>query len=123
MDLTLIADGLMIAAALGAAVYCMVLSRRLKRFNNHKKGMGRAIAVLSAQVDDLTKTLTRAEETAKNSAQELAALTARSDDGAKRLEMLLATLHDLPDPDKTDEEPLAKFIRSESEGPIAEAAQ
>lgn len=123
MDLTLIADGLMIAAALGAAVYCMVLSRRLKRFNNHKKGMARAIAVLSAQVDDLTKTLTRAEETAKNSAQELAALTARSDDGAKRLEMLLATLHDLPDPDKTDEEPLAKFIRSESEGPIAEAAQ
>ena len=51
--MALIADILMTAGALSAAFYCIVLSRRLTRFNDLEKGIGGAVAVLSAQVDDL----------------------------------------------------------------------
>lgn len=94
-----IADILLGAGALGAAFYCMILARRLKRFNQLETGMGGAIAVLSAQVDDMTKVLTKAQATATNSSQSLEALTKRAEQGAERLEILLASLHDLPEPD------------------------
>jgi len=90
----MIADILMGLGALGAAVYCMVLARRLKRFNQLENGMGGAIAVLSAQVDDMTKALNRAQATAAASSEQLRSLTERAEQGAQRLEILLSTLHD-----------------------------
>jgi hypothetical protein len=93
-----ISDILLGAGAIGAAIYCMVLSRRLKRFNQLESGMGGAIAVLSAQVDDMTKALVRAQTTAATSAEQLQALTRRAEQGAERLELMLASLHDLPEP-------------------------
>ena len=59
-----IADILLVAGALGAAFYCYVLGRRLARFNDLETGVGGAVAVLSVQVDDLTKTLEAARSTA-----------------------------------------------------------
>ena len=56
-----IADIFLGAGALGAAVYCLVLARRLNRFNDLEKGVGGAVAVLSSQVDDLTSALTEAQ--------------------------------------------------------------
>ena len=96
--MSLIADFLMIAGALGAAFYCMVLSRRLSRFTDLEKGVGGAIAVLSVQVDDLTKTLQQARDAAGQSTHKLEDLTVRSERVAKRLELLLASMHDLPKP-------------------------
>ena len=93
-----IADILLGAGALGAGIYCMVLSRRLKQFNQLENGMGGAIAVLSAQVDDMTKALERARATASASASSLESLNTRAQQSAERLELLLASLHDLPDP-------------------------
>lgn len=92
----IIADILLAAGAIGAGVYCFVLGRRLNRFNNLEKGVGGAVAVLSAQVDDLTKTLTAAQSTAANSAQSLSDLAARADAVSHRLELQMASLHDLP---------------------------
>ncbi|EEW26577.1 hypothetical protein [Rhodobacter ferrooxidans] len=94
----LIADILMVAGTFGAAVYCYVLSVRLKRFSTLETGMGGAIAVLSSQVDDMTKALDRARGAATGSAASLEALTARSEAVAARLELLLASMHDLPEP-------------------------
>lgn len=96
-----IADILLGAGALGAAVYCFVLARRLKRFNQLETGMGGAVAVLSAQVDDMTKALDRAQVTAAGSAEQLRALTERAEAGAQKLELMLASLHDLPDETET----------------------
>jgi len=93
-----IADILLGAAALGAAAYCLVLAGRLKRFNQLETGMGGAIAVLSAQVDDMTKALQKAQSTAGASVSTLSTLTERSEKAAERLELLLASLHDLPEP-------------------------
>ena len=94
--MTLIADILLVAGALGAALYCMILSRRLSRFNDLESGMGNAIAVLSAQVDDMTRALQGARDSAQDSSQSLDALTERAEGVAQRLELLVASMHDLP---------------------------
>ena len=101
--MTLIADILLIAGALGAGFYCLVLARRLRRFNDLEKGVGGAIAVLSAQVDDMTKALGAANEVSKTSSQSLESLTGRAEAVARRLELLVASMHDLPKPEvRTD---------------------
>lgn len=99
----LIADILLIAGALGAGLYCIVLSRRLNRFTDLEKGVGGAIAVLSAQVDDMTKALETARSSTNSSAESLDALTGRAEGVAQRLELLVASMHDLPvDDEKPD---------------------
>ncbi|MDW3223527.1 MAG: hypothetical protein R8G34_11710 [Paracoccaceae bacterium] len=93
----LIADIFLAAGALGAGVYCFVLGRRLNRFNDLEKGVGGAVAVLSAQVDDLTKTLSSAQNTAAGSAETLTSLTDRAEDMSRKLELQMASLHDIPE--------------------------
>ena len=58
----IISDILLLASALGAGAYCWILSRRLSKVTSIDKGLGGAIAVLSAQVDDLTKILEEAKQ-------------------------------------------------------------
>jgi hypothetical protein len=100
--MAIIADIMLGAGALGAAIYCLVLSRRLQRLTQLESGMGGAIAVLSAQVDDMTRTLGKAQDAARNSATSLESQTGRAEEAVRRLEILLATLHDLPEPDTAD---------------------
>ena len=126
----LIADIMMSAGAFGAAVYCYVLSGRLKKFTTLETGMGGAIAVLSAQVDDMTKALDRARATAGHSASSLEGLTQRAEVAAAKLELLVASLHDLPDPATTGvAEPEAeadrklRFVRRRGRGDSLEAAE
>ena len=95
--MSFIADILLIAAAMGATFYCFVLSRRLARFNDLEKGVGGAVAVMSAQVDDMTRTLERAREAAIGSTGSLESLTKQAEAVAARLELLVAAMHDLPD--------------------------
>jgi len=92
-----IADILLASGALAAALYCHVLSRRLRRFTDLEHGIGGAIAVLSVQVDDLSKALERAEAASTHSAGSLATQTDAAKDVAKRLELLVASMHDIPD--------------------------
>lgn len=96
--MTLISDILMSAGAFGAAIYCFVLSSRLKKFTTLENGMGSAIAVLSAQVDEMTRALDRARMAATGSASSLEGLTQRAEGAAGRIELLLASMHDLPEP-------------------------
>lgn len=102
--MNLIADILMAAGAFGAALYCSVLSARLKRFSTLESGMGGAIAVLSAQVDDMTTLLDSARTTATGSASRLDALTVRAEGVSARLELLVAAMHDLPGTTEADAE-------------------
>ena len=96
-----VADIFLISASLAAAIYCIVLSRRLKRFTDLENGVGGAIAVLSAQVDDMTKTLERAQSSATGSAESLSQLSGRAEEVAGRLELLVASMHDLPEPGRS----------------------
>ncbi|WP_093009106.1 hypothetical protein [Roseivivax halotolerans] len=96
-----LSDIFLAAGALGAALYCVVLSRRLRAFNDLEGGMGGAVAILSAQVEDLRKTLGAAQNSAGASTESLTALTSRAEDVARRLELLVASMHDLPEPHTT----------------------
>ncbi len=93
----LIADILLAAGALGAGFYCLVLSRRLKRFNDLEKGVGGAVAVLSSQVDDLNKSFASARQVTEGSTQALDQLTGRAESVAQRLELMMASMHDMPE--------------------------
>ena len=121
----LISDILLAAGALGAGIYCIVLGRRLNRFNDLEKGVGGAVAVLSAQVDDLSKMLAAAQNTAAVSAHSLTELTGRAEAMSRKLELQMASLHDIPDapdpapakpqPQAENNEPM--FVRSKTQEP------
>ena len=104
--LPILSDLLLLAAAIGAAAYCMILSRRLARLNSVDKGLGGAIAVLSAQVDDLTKALSDARAGSKATAERLAALMAEAETMANDMEEMLAVSHDfIPPAEQNEPEP------------------
>ncbi|MEO9457579.1 MAG: hypothetical protein ABJG56_01225 [Lentilitoribacter sp.] len=115
----LIADLLLVSGSLGASFYCFILGRKLTRFNSLEKGIGGAVAVLSAQVDDLEKTLNSARKTAQISADTLTQLTEDADKAARDLKLQIASLHDLPTPSnepspsstKTPEPMFVRFTR------------
>lgn len=94
----LIADILLATGAFGAGFYCFVLGRRLKKFNDLRDGVGGAVAVLSAQVDDLTKTLATAQTAASGSAHQLTQLTTRAEEISRQLELQIASMHDISEP-------------------------
>lgn len=130
----LIADILMTSGAFGAGIYCYVLASRLKKFTTLETGMGGAIAVLSAQVDDMTRALEAARSSATGSVSSLSELAGRAEAAARRLELLLATLHDLPETDKenappdvpdeeSDDEKKLRFVRRRSSREFAEAGE
>ena len=114
----LIANFLLAAGALGAAFYCFVLSRRLRRFTDLEQGVGGAIAVLSVQVDDLSKALKQAEAASVQSAGSLARQTDAARDVANHLELLVASMHDLPEPTRQSSPIDPFFVRK----PVSEGA-
>jgi hypothetical protein len=93
--LELIADILLVAGALGAGLYCFVLSRRLKRFTDLETGVGGAVAVLSSQADELKTSLERARLASDQSGDVLKDLTERAEIVAQRLELMMASMHDV----------------------------
>ena len=95
--MSLISDILLMAAAAGAGFYCLILSRRLKQFANLESGMGGAISALSEQVSELTATLEQARAAADSTADGLRESTEKAEAAARRIEFLLASMHDLPE--------------------------
>jgi len=93
-DMQLIADGLLIAAAATAAIYCYVLSQRLSALSQLDSGLGAAIAGLSDRIELTRVSLAETKSTTTDMTRELQALTARAEIAASRLELLLATLPD-----------------------------
>ncbi|MFP7569186.1 hypothetical protein [Marivita sp. S2033] len=112
----LVADILLVAGALGAGLYCFVLSRRLTKFTDLENGVGAAVAVLSAQVTDLQSALEAAQGTASHSSDTLKNLTDRAEGAAKRLELMVAALHDLPQASEEVSPPPAEPVFSRYSG-------
>lgn len=92
----MISDILLAVGALGAGLYCLTLSRRLSRFTDLEKGVGGAVAVLSIQVDELTRALDAAQKASGASVSRLDGMNQKAEEAAARLEILLASMHDLP---------------------------
>ena len=96
----MIANALLAAGAFGAALYCFVLSRRLRQFTDLQSGVGGAVTVLSAQVTELTRTLDAARDVAGKSVNDVAQATKEAEAAIQRLELMLASLHDVPEVSK-----------------------
>lgn len=92
----MIANILMVGGTFAIAVYCMVLSQRLKRLSALESGMGNAVALLSAQVDDMTTAIGKAQQLTVSSSNNLDERVKRAEEAVAKLELLLASLHDLP---------------------------
>lgn len=105
MTLALLADLVLVAGTLILGAYCFVLSRRLARFADLERGVGGAIASLSAQVDSMQTALRMAEATASASTTSLEGVTEKADGVARRLELLVASMHDI---DSAGTRPVAK---------------
>lgn len=90
-----ISDALLLVAALGAAVYCLILSRRLARLSSIDKGLGGAIAVLSVQVDEMSAALDTARQGSDAAAKRLEGLMRQAEALSNGLELTLAACHDL----------------------------
>lgn len=107
--MSLISDILMGAGALGAGFYCFVLSRRLSAFKDAESGMGKVVASLSQQVDELNHSIQTARKEASSSSGALSELTLRAENVAQRLELMVASMHDIPEaqmPNSRPEEPI-----------------
>lgn len=96
--MALISDILMVAGALGAGFYCYILSRRLSAFKDAESGVGQVVSSLSQQVDELNKSIESARIEASSSSNALSELTDRAEKVAQRLELMVASMHDIPDP-------------------------
>jgi len=121
--MTFIADILLTAGCLGAALYCYILGRRLRAFNDLEQGMGGAVAVLSAQVDDLEKSVAAAKTSAAFSQQELQTVTHRAEDVRRQLEIQIAALHDLSNEEKpVQPAPIAESERDTHHVELAKTA-
>ena len=90
-----ISNILLIGATCAAAFYCFSLSRRLRKFTNLESGMGGAIAVLSAQVNDLHKSVEHAKLAASQSQLEIEKSSRRAEEIQRKLDLQIASLHDL----------------------------
>ncbi len=82
----IVANLLLAIGAIGAGIYCLVLSRRLRQFTQLENGMGGAIAVLSLQVDELKQALVSAQAEAAQAEQRLGQLVRQADEAALRLD-------------------------------------
>ncbi|WP_299984018.1 hypothetical protein [uncultured Ruegeria sp.] len=116
----LIADILLVAGALGAGLYCFILARRLRRFTDLEKGVGGAVSVLSAQAEELRNSLDNARQSSDESGVALQALTERAETVAQRLELMMASMHDVVQEEPADSEAPAESPQEESEEEVAE---
>lgn len=104
----LIADVLLSAGAFTAALYCWVLSKRIKGLSNLDSGLGSAIASLSAQVNDMQSALKATQSMTGASIAEMKDLSERAEKAAEKLNLMLATVQE----DKNDrEEPARRTSR------------
>ncbi|TVQ00709.1 MAG: hypothetical protein EA338_04925 [Roseinatronobacter sp.] len=76
--------------AIMAAAYCLLLSRRLRALTRLDGDVGKAIAVLSKQVDDLTKALRAAQQSNTSAGAALDQQITQATATARRLELLMA---------------------------------
>jgi len=105
--MTVIADALLLLAAISATFYCRILAVRLRNLSKMDVGLGGAISAMSAQVDDLKAALTAVSAQADLRSCEISRLTSRADSAARRLELLLASLHEKDDGEMANASDLA----------------
>lgn len=94
--MTTFLDLVIALGALIAAAYCLLLSRRLRALTQLDSELGSAIAVMSQQVDALTRALAVASQSSSQAEASLALTIARAETATRNLELLLAANRHTP---------------------------
>ena len=69
--MSIIADGLLIVTCLTAALYCYVLSRRLRQLTDMKSGVGQQILQLNTALGETREAVKETRESAKSASERL----------------------------------------------------
>lgn len=85
-----IADGVLIAASLTTALYCLVLSRRLRRLGSTDAGIGKQIETLNESLDETRRTVGELRRTAGAASEQLNREIAEARRQAAQLARLVA---------------------------------
>ena len=121
--MSLIADGLLIATCLTAALYCYVLSRRLKDFSNTDDGIGQQIIQLNATLEETRTALKETQASAKKASEALAREITQARKMATQLRNLIDEAGAVPaEAPKASNEPAPKAAKPASSKASARAA-
>ena len=72
MNVEYVLQAALVVASVGLALFCLILSRRLRRLNDLETGLGGAIAVMTAEVDRLEVAMRAARDDATKAGEALA---------------------------------------------------
>jgi hypothetical protein len=72
MTLEHLMQAVLLTACLGLGVFCLMLTRRLRKLNDLESGLGGAIAIMAAEVDRLEKAIRQARDEATTASERLA---------------------------------------------------
>ena len=106
--MSLIADGLLVATCLTAALYCYVLSRRLKKLSNTEEGIGQQIRHFNEALDDTRNALKEIRTSAKGASEKLAREMAHSKKVAAELTRLIAKAESISQSGYPAEDPVPR---------------
>jgi hypothetical protein len=96
---TLIIDGLLVAAAAFAGTYCFVLARRVRALKDLDSGIGGAITRMTRALEDARRALEDAKNAGSEEHRDLKQLVSRAETASAQLRVLLAATRDLPAPE------------------------
>jgi hypothetical protein len=88
--MSLIADGVLIFACLTTAIYCFVLSRRLRSLSGTEEGLGLQIRQMNAALDETRSSVKEIRGSAKAATDRLTREIAQAKRTADRLKQVLA---------------------------------
>jgi hypothetical protein len=115
--MTVIMDGLLVAATIFAGTYCWVLSRRVRALMDLDKGLGGAITTMTRQIEQAKLALDEAKAAGRGNREELQALIGKADAAAVQLRLLMASQRDADRPRgsrmRGDAEPRSRSVLDE----------
>jgi len=116
----LIADALLLAGALTAAIYCWVLSKRVKGLTDLDTGLGSAIASLSSEVSEMQTALHAAQSVTGASLSDMEELAERAERAAENLKLMLATVQEEKEAAPRKSARVRKFPKAKAPAPAPE---
>lgn len=109
--MSLISDLLLLSATIAAFLYCFILSVKMKRLREKEAQYSVALNKVTSQVDRFVNQIECAKNTLKNVEHEFNSRIEKGASLSRRLELLIASLHDIPE---FDNEPVDSEVIQEA---------
>lgn len=93
----IIVDFMLLAASAAAAIYCFVLSGKLKKLNDVRTGLGASIATMSATLDETRRMLAESKCVQREAEENLKTLVKDATRTAEELSELVETILEAAD--------------------------